>query len=86
MCSSPDIYAFSFLKSFCRQIQGHVEQMGLNLSSCGDDMLQFRRCLAASFFLNAAVKQPDGTYRYLIQLTNSWAGLFVLLAFYSLCN
>ncbi|KAG4402063.1 hypothetical protein AAZX31_02G112300 [Glycine max] len=48
-----------------RQIQGHVEQMGLNLSSCGDDMLQFRRCLAASFFLNAAVKQPDGTYRTL---------------------
>lgn len=48
-----------------RQIQGHVEQMGLNLSSCGDDMLQFRRCLAASFFLNAAVKQPEGTYRAL---------------------
>ncbi|KAL5179263.1 Pre-mRNA-splicing factor ATP-dependent RNA helicase DEAH10 [Glycine soja] len=48
-----------------RQIQGHVEQMGLNLSSCGDDMLQFCRCLAASFFINAAVKQPDGTYRAL---------------------
>ncbi|CAJ1931889.1 unnamed protein product [Sphenostylis stenocarpa] len=48
-----------------RQIKGHVEQMGLNLSSCGDDMLQFRRCLAASFFLNAAVKQPEGTYRAL---------------------
>ncbi|XP_027360801.1 pre-mRNA-splicing factor ATP-dependent RNA helicase DEAH10 isoform X2 [Abrus precatorius] len=48
-----------------RQIQGHVEQMGLSLSSCGDDMLQYRRCLAASFFLNAAVKQPEGTYRAL---------------------
>ncbi|XP_047172145.1 pre-mRNA-splicing factor ATP-dependent RNA helicase DEAH10 [Vigna umbellata] len=48
-----------------KQIKGHVEQMGLNLSSCGDDMLQFRRCLAASFFLNAAVKQPEGTYRAL---------------------
>ncbi|XP_073013708.1 pre-mRNA-splicing factor ATP-dependent RNA helicase DEAH10 [Typha latifolia] len=45
------------------QIQGHVEQMGLILSSCGDDMLQFRRCLTASFFLNAALKQPDGSYR-----------------------
>lgn len=48
-----------------RQIQGHVQQMGLKLASCGEDMLQFRRCLVASFFLNAAVKQPDGTYRAL---------------------
>ncbi|KAG9443897.1 hypothetical protein H6P81_015237 [Aristolochia fimbriata] len=47
------------------QIQGHVQQMGLLVSSCGDDMLQFRRCLAASFFLNAALKQPDGSYRAL---------------------
>ncbi|KAG8661634.1 hypothetical protein MANES_01G027000v8 [Manihot esculenta] len=46
------------------QIRGHVEQMGLRISSCGDDVLQFRRCLAASFFLNAALKQPEGTYRY----------------------
>lgn len=38
--------------------------MGLRVASCGDDMLQFRRCLAASFFLNAALKQPEGTYRY----------------------
>ncbi|KAL4274485.1 hypothetical protein HN51_057280 [Arachis hypogaea] len=48
-----------------RQIRVHAEQMGLNLASCGDDMLQYRRCLAASFFLNAAVKQPEGTYRAL---------------------
>ncbi|XP_058738014.1 pre-mRNA-splicing factor ATP-dependent RNA helicase DEAH10-like [Vicia villosa] len=48
-----------------RQIKGHAQQMGLKLASCGDDMLQFRRCLVASFFLNAAVKQPDGTYRAL---------------------
>ncbi|XP_065860587.1 pre-mRNA-splicing factor ATP-dependent RNA helicase DEAH10 [Euphorbia lathyris] len=47
------------------QIRGHVEQMGLGVSSCGEDMLQFRRCLAASFFLNAALKQPEGTYRAL---------------------
>ncbi|KAF7809030.1 Pre-mRNA-splicing factor ATP-dependent RNA helicase DEAH10 [Senna tora] len=46
-----------------RQILGHVEQMGLHIASCGDDMLQYRRCLAAAFFLNAAVKQPEGTYR-----------------------
>lgn len=42
--------------------------MGLPISSCGDDTLQFRRCLAASFFLNAALKQPEGTYRYYISL------------------
>ncbi|KAF5443435.1 hypothetical protein F2P56_035990 [Juglans regia] len=47
------------------QIRGHVEQMGLRVASCGDDMLQFRRCLAASFFLNAALRQPEGTYRAL---------------------
>ncbi|KMT08916.1 hypothetical protein BVRB_6g136350 isoform A [Beta vulgaris subsp. vulgaris] len=47
------------------QIRGHVEQMGLRIASCGGDMLLFRRCLAASFFLNAALKQPDGTYRAL---------------------
>ncbi|KAL5223763.1 hypothetical protein ABZP36_010402 [Zizania latifolia] len=47
------------------QIQGHVQQMGLNLSSCGDDMVSFRRCLTAAFFLNAAMRQPDGSYRAL---------------------
>ncbi|KAL1556164.1 Pre-mRNA-splicing factor ATP-dependent RNA helicase DEAH10 [Salvia divinorum] len=47
------------------QIRRNVEQMGLCVTSCGDDTLQMRRCLAASFFLNAALKQPDGTYRAL---------------------
>jgi ATP-dependent RNA helicase DHX8/PRP22 len=48
---------------YCSQIQGHVQPMGLNLSSCGDDMALFRRCLTAAFFLNAAMRQPDGSYR-----------------------
>ncbi|XP_073059360.1 pre-mRNA-splicing factor ATP-dependent RNA helicase DEAH10 isoform X1 [Primulina eburnea] len=47
------------------QIRKNAKQMGLSITSCGDDMLVFRRCLAASFFLNAALKQPDGTYRAL---------------------
>ncbi|KAL7133148.1 hypothetical protein ABFS83_12G121000 [Erythranthe nasuta] len=47
------------------QIRRNVEQMGLGLSSCGGDMLLLRRCLAASFFMNAAQKRPDGTYRAL---------------------
>ncbi|WOL13823.1 pre-mRNA-splicing factor ATP-dependent RNA helicase DEAH10 [Canna indica] len=47
------------------QIEGHIQQMGFSLSSCGDDMQQFRRCLTASFFLNAGMKQPDGSYRAL---------------------
>ncbi|XP_020576185.1 pre-mRNA-splicing factor ATP-dependent RNA helicase DEAH10 [Phalaenopsis equestris] len=45
------------------QIKLHLLQMDMSLSSCGDDMLQFHRCLTASFFLNAADKQPDGSYR-----------------------
>ncbi|CAH9097408.1 unnamed protein product [Cuscuta epithymum] len=47
------------------QIRRHAEQMGLKVISCGGDTLSFRRCLAASFFLNAALKQPDGKYRAL---------------------
>ncbi|XP_057808881.1 pre-mRNA-splicing factor ATP-dependent RNA helicase DEAH10-like [Salvia miltiorrhiza] len=47
------------------QIRKNVVQMGLCVTSCGEDMLPLRRCLAASFFLNAALKQPDGTYRAL---------------------
>lgn len=45
------------------QILRNVEHMGLRVTSCEDDMLLLRRCLAASFFLKAAMKQPDGTYR-----------------------
>ncbi|XP_052193353.1 pre-mRNA-splicing factor ATP-dependent RNA helicase DEAH10 [Diospyros lotus] len=48
-----------------RQVRENVGRMGLHVSSCGDEMLQFRRCLAAAFFLNAALKQADGTYRVL---------------------
>ncbi|CAM6100534.1 unnamed protein product [Calypogeia fissa] len=48
-----------------KQIRGHIEGMGLALVSCGDDLTAFRRCLAASFFLNSASLQPDGTYRAL---------------------
>ncbi|CAH2033893.1 unnamed protein product [Thlaspi arvense] len=47
------------------QIRQHVEQMGFNVSSCGNDTLEFRRCLAGSFFLKAAQRQLDGTYRAL---------------------
>ncbi|KAF7151791.1 hypothetical protein RHSIM_Rhsim02G0238100 [Rhododendron simsii] len=56
---------FACFLAAVRQIRENVEQMGLHVASCGDDMLQFRRCLAAAFFLNAALKQPDGTYRVL---------------------
>ncbi|KAK9146489.1 hypothetical protein Sjap_006392 [Stephania japonica] len=47
------------------QIRGQIENMSLRIASCGDDMVQFQRCLAAAFFLNAAMKQPDGSYRTL---------------------
>ncbi|KAJ6825484.1 pre-mRNA-splicing factor ATP-dependent RNA helicase DEAH10 [Iris pallida] len=52
------------------QIKGHVQQMGLVISSCGDEMVQFRRCLTASFFLNAALKEPDGSYRAIASSQN----------------
>ncbi|CAL5399614.1 unnamed protein product [Camellia sinensis] len=39
-----------------RQIQRNVEQMGLRMTSCREEMLQYRRCLAAACFLNAALK------------------------------
>ncbi|KAL7260770.1 hypothetical protein ACSBR1_006437 [Camellia fascicularis] len=48
------------------QIQRNVEQMGLHITSCGEELLQYRRCLAAACFINAALKQSDGTYRYQI--------------------
>ncbi|KAF5183089.1 Atp-dependent rna helicase protein [Thalictrum thalictroides] len=47
------------------QLRRSVEQMGLRVASCGDDLLQFRRCLAAAFFCNVALKQPNGKYRTL---------------------
>lgn len=62
----------------CSQILDNVTRMGLRVTSCGDDMLQFRRCLAASFFLNAALKQPDGIYRYSLALTE-----FLLLSIFA---
>eukprot|EP00850_Spirogloea_muscicola_P014566 SM000105S13911 [mRNA] locus=s105:306688:310827:- [translate_table: standard] len=48
-----------------RQVQGLCKGSGLPLASCKDDLTRFRRCLAASFFLNAAQRQPNGTYRAL---------------------
>ncbi|CAN4121511.1 unnamed protein product [Withania somnifera] len=48
------------------QILRNVEQMGLRVTSCEDDMLVLRRCLAASFFLKVAMKQPDGVYRVML--------------------
>ncbi|KAL7240688.1 hypothetical protein ACSBR2_006356 [Camellia fascicularis] len=43
-----------------KQIQRNVEQMGLHITSCGEELLQYRRCLAAACFINAALKQSDG--------------------------
>lgn len=48
-----------------RQLRGYCEGLRLEVASCGDDFTPFRRCLAASFFLHAARRQPDGTYRAL---------------------
>lgn len=69
-------------KDCCRQIREHVEQIGFNVSSCGNDMLGFRRCLAASFFLKAAQRQLDGTYRlvpFLVHLLSSHVNMPIML-------
>ncbi|KAL7244166.1 hypothetical protein ACSBR1_016407 [Camellia fascicularis] len=50
------------LAKLCEQIQRNVEQMGLRITSCVDEMLQYRRCLAAACFLNAALKDLEIGY------------------------
>ncbi|KAH9312164.1 hypothetical protein KI387_027199, partial [Taxus chinensis] len=55
--------SFKHAISIHRQLQGYVQKMGLPIISCEEDWTRFRRCLCASFFLNAACNQPDGTYR-----------------------
>lgn len=55
--------SFSHAMNIHRQLKGYVQQMGLPIISCEEDWMQLRRCLCASFFLNAACKQLDGTYR-----------------------
>ncbi|KAH7404667.1 hypothetical protein KP509_15G036900 [Ceratopteris richardii] len=47
------------------QIERYLHGMGLPTMSCKDDWMQFRRCLTAAFFLNAACRQADGSYRAL---------------------
>lgn len=66
-CSSNYINARSLRRAvdIQKQIRGYVEGMGLKITSCGEDMLSFRRCLAASFFLHAARRQLDGSYKAL---------------------
>eukprot|EP00897_Mesotaenium_endlicherianum_P007228 jgi/Mesen1/6533/ME000333S05841 len=48
-----------------RQLRGYCEGLKMKIISCGDDMLAFRRALAAAFFVNAARRQPDNSYRAL---------------------
>ncbi|KAK9083500.1 hypothetical protein Scep_029971 [Stephania cephalantha] len=59
----PSIFLLLNNGNLVYQIRGQIENMSLRVASCGDDMVQFQRCLAASFFLNAALKQPNGSYR-----------------------
>jgi len=49
-------------------------------------MLSFRRCLAASFFLHAARRQLDGTYRYegLYLITRMFCQYFFVVLTFSL--
>jgi len=45
-----------------KQLLQYVSDMGVALSSCGEDTAVLRRCLASGLFPNAARAQPDGSY------------------------
>ncbi|KAI8021543.1 Midasin [Camellia lanceoleosa] len=53
------ILAIPLSTSLTKHIQRNVEQIGLRITSCVDEMLQYRRCLAAACFLNAALKDLE---------------------------
>lgn len=48
------------------QLAATLERLHMPLVSCGDTTTPIRRCLVTGFFLNAAQRQPDGSYRTLL--------------------
>jgi ATP-dependent RNA helicase DHX8/PRP22 len=46
-----------------QQLERHLQQMGLPIKSCGEDITPLRRALTAGLFPHAARRQPDGTYK-----------------------
>ncbi|BGP46208.1 hypothetical protein JCM10450v2_002048 [Rhodotorula kratochvilovae] len=55
--------ALSRALSIRTQLAKYLKRFNLALVSCGEDHTSIRRCLTSGYFRNAAVAQPDGTYR-----------------------
>lgn len=47
------------------QLRRHLQELGLPIASCGDDLAALRKAIAAGLFPNAARRQPDGQHRVL---------------------
>ena len=55
--------ALSRALSIRTQLSKYLKRFDIPLVSCGEDHTKVRRCLTSGYFRNAAVVQPDGTYR-----------------------
>ncbi|GAA6026849.1 hypothetical protein JCM8097_005905 [Rhodosporidiobolus ruineniae] len=55
--------ALSRALSIRTQLSKYLKRFDVPLVSCGEDHAAIRRCLTSGYFRNAAVAQPDGTYR-----------------------
>ncbi|GAA5951810.1 hypothetical protein JCM8115_005246 [Rhodotorula mucilaginosa] len=55
--------ALSRALSIRTQLSKYLKRFDIALVSCGEDHTKVRRCLTSGYFRNAAVVQPDGTYR-----------------------
>ncbi|GJN88407.1 hypothetical protein Rhopal_001373-T1 [Rhodotorula paludigena] len=55
--------ALSRALSIRTQLAKYLKRFEIPIVSCGEDHTSIRRCLTSGYFRNAAVLQPDGTYR-----------------------
>ncbi|GAA5970073.1 hypothetical protein JCM11641_000256 [Rhodosporidiobolus odoratus] len=55
--------ALSRALSIRTQLSKYLKRFDIPIISCGEDHTKVRRCLTSGYFRNAAVAQPDGTYR-----------------------
>ncbi|GAA5876533.1 hypothetical protein JCM8547_009418 [Rhodosporidiobolus lusitaniae] len=55
--------ALSRALSIRTQLSKYLKRFEIPLVSCGEDHAAIRRCLTSGYFRNAAVAQPDGSYR-----------------------
>ncbi|GAA6001099.1 hypothetical protein JCM10207_007412 [Rhodosporidiobolus poonsookiae] len=55
--------ALSRALSIRTQLSKYLKRFNIPIISCGEDNTAIRRCLTSGYFRNAAVAQPDGTYK-----------------------